>query len=403
MNHALLNYDLPRYRIVSCGVLESLDTLYRWWWCEPRRKWLRSWLIGWLARKPIENSRKQEGCSSDCWVVLNQSPNFPVSLRILRFRYVFDPKRPPCLHWRPSPFSTPPRSSWSPGSGRESVISKDVRPASHHFTPLIDFPPIYCLHAMSDGRYGCGMLVVAWHRILWCTWCSSEPADGFFFNRASTFSCNSKVCNRFHETGLVTTLFPCICSLVIAIWQTCCTVMCHIYVKTILNIPKQHFCLLIDSVYVGHIFGPSTLHISSSLQISSLLIALIISTWHHMRRFKHALKCFSIWDVQALEIRNEHSRTKPQDLSIEGSGTTTRNTLGHMLPAQLSLKFESESSEWLLMCWQFWPVPHDPRCIYGGMANGLHLVLSNLLLTAFGQEFSALPGLGFRQRDFKTS
>ena len=41
------------------------------------------------------------------------------------------------------------------------------------------------------------LIVVPWHCILWCTWCSSEPGDGYFFNRASTFSCTSQVCSRF--------------------------------------------------------------------------------------------------------------------------------------------------------------------------------------------------------------
>ena len=36
-----------------------------------------------------------------------------------RFGYVFHPERPPCFHWLPSPFSTPPISSWCPHGGGE--------------------------------------------------------------------------------------------------------------------------------------------------------------------------------------------------------------------------------------------------------------------------------------------
>lgn len=37
------------------------------------------------------------------------------------------------------------------------------------------------------------------------------------------------------------------------------------------------------------------------------------------------------------------------------------------------------------------------------VGNGLQLVLCNLLLTTFGQEFSALPGFGVRQATLRIS
>ena len=56
------------------------------------------------------------------------------------------------------------------------------------------------------------------------------------------------------------------------------------------------------------------------------------------------------------------------------------------------------SFEWSLMSWQSWPAPLDPPCSYKLQGNGLRLVLSNLLLSTFSKGFSALPGLGLRQR-----
>ena len=120
-------------------------------------------------------------------------------------------------------------------------------------------------------------LVVAWHCMMWCTWCSSEPGDGFFNNRASTFSCNSKLCSRNShglKTCLVTCLWQCTCILVITICRTCCS-QYELF-------PCNNSAFWSDNVYVTvcwcmldiYIFccGPSILHMSSSfLQASSLL------------------------------------------------------------------------------------------------------------------------------------
>ena len=87
----------------------------------------------------------------------------------------------------------------------ESIISKEGRP---RFTAsLIDFPPIASTLCLMDwyGWYLLVDLVVAWHCKTWCAWCSSEPGDGCFNNRASSFSCNSKLCSR-DSYGLKTCL-----------------------------------------------------------------------------------------------------------------------------------------------------------------------------------------------------
>ena len=113
-------------------------------------------------------------------------------------------------------------------------------------------------------------LVVAWHCKTWWAWCSWEPGDGFFNNRASTFSCNSKLCSR-DSYGLKT-------------WLVAGLLQCPYLHSSHNNLPTC--CLEYElfpwnihafwsnNVYVGHIFccGPSILHMpSSSLQASSLL------------------------------------------------------------------------------------------------------------------------------------
>ena len=195
-----------------------------------------------------------------------------------RFGYVFHPERPPCLHWLSSAFSTPPISSWCPHGGGEKNqqrmdrirrLQKDVPP---RFTAsLIDFPPIASTLCLMDwyACFGCDVLVVAWHCKTWCTWCSSEPGDGFFNNRASTFSCNSKLCSRDShglKTYLVTRLLQCPYLHSSHDPQHC---VCWTSSMCMLDTSWWAF----DSLYVFFFSA-------------SFFFALIASTWHHMRTFR---------------------------------------------------------------------------------------------------------------------
>ena len=97
------------------------------------------------------------------------------------------------------------------------------------------------------------------------------------------------------KTCLVTRPFQCTCILVITNCRTCCTVMRYIYTylceinQNKLNIPQQHLCLLIWQC----VCWTSLLwafNFSYAFFSSNFFLALIISTWHRMRTFKHALK-----------------------------------------------------------------------------------------------------------------
>ena len=175
-----------------------------------------------------------------------------------------------------------------------------------------------------------------------------------------------------------------------------------------MNIPQQHVCLSIwQCVCWTHLwaFNSSYAFFSSV----SFFFALIISTWHHMRTFKHAPKCFQALERFGTLNRTKLSRTKPPN--------SPNLSISHPPPekkTQEKLSATCSLHNWLLSlnfyekfpsdCWCFGSLgPHDPGCSYEGMANGLHLVLFNLLLTTFGQEFCALPELSFRRRESKTS
>ena len=159
----------------------------------------------------------------------------------------------------------------------------------------------YCLHAMSDGLiWLIWLLILLRHFKTWCAWCSSEPGDGFFNNRASTFSCNSKLCSRDSyglKTCPGTRLLTCTCILVIAIYRT------RLWIWII---PLRHSCLLIwQCVCWTHLllwaFDSSYVFFFSA----SFFFALIASTWHRRpEHFKLAEKCLSIWAFQDSDIDN---------------------------------------------------------------------------------------------------
>ena len=249
-------------------------------------------------------------------------------------------------------------------------------------------------------------LVVAWHCKTWCAWCSSEPGDGFFNNRASSFSCNSKLCSR-DSYGLK----PCLVKRLLQCpylhsshdnLSTCCLEY-ELF-------PCNFHAFWTDNAYGGHIFwcGPSILHMfSSSLQASSLLSSRQPGTV--CRNIQTCSKVCVKLSLHRNRTRKVVSRTKPPGLSISHPRKRKRQqfyykSFGDMLPAQLSLNWWNVYQKVPTDCWclgslgKCHQVPLDPRCSYTLQGNGLRLVLSNLLLSTFGQEFSALPGLGLRQR-----
>ena len=134
---------------------------------------------------------------------------------------------------------------------------------------------------------------------------------------------------------------------------------------------------------------------------ASFFFALIASTWHCLQEHSNLFQ--SVCQIEPTSEPNEKSRTRLVHFSPTQKKKATIWLQEFWRHAACTAEFElmeflSESSDWLLKSWQPCLVPLDPRCSYTLQGNGLRLVPSNLLLSTFGHEFSALPGLGLRQR-----
>ena len=238
-------------------------------------------------------------------------------------------------------------SSWWRRRRINNVWIESVKTFAHTSNWL----PTYCLHTMSDGWYGCGML---WDDIAWL------DAPDVLRNLAVDFSSigllpspaisNSAVDSLGNRTCQVTWLLQCTWILVRTICQTCCTVMrCGcIYSKSFEYSPGT-CAFWSDSVYAGHLllraFDSSYVFFFSA----SFFFALIASTWHRLQEPSNLLWNVGQFDPSRLwkwEL-NKRSRTKPPDLSISHPHKKKGSNLITRVLATCSLICSTVSSD----CW----------------------------------------------------
>ena len=199
----------------------------------------------------------------------------------------------------------------------ESVVSKRRSPKVHTSNWL----PTYCLRTMSDGlMWRICLLILLWHDI------ARRDAPDVLRNLAMDFSTVELLAS------------PPIPSFAVAIhmdWK-------HTWSHAFCNVPTCILVMIRHCVCWMHLllwaFDSSYVFFFSA----SFFFALIASTWHHLRTFKHALTCLSFWAFPALQ-QNKY-RTKPPGLSISHPCKRKRQqfdykSFGDMLPEQLSFNW----------------------------------------------------------------